>query len=96
MRERIGRVLRSIRGARAVTSSAAREALLSGANPGAPFDAWAEKVRREAYRIGDDDVAALRAAGASEDEIYEVTVCAAVSASLLHLDLGLSALGRKR
>ncbi len=96
MRESIAKVLRSVRAARCETSAAAREALLAGGSPGAPFDEWVEKVRGAAYSIADEDVAALRAAGASEDAIYETTVCAAVAASLAHLDAGLAALGRKR
>ena len=42
--------------------------------------AYLEKVRLHAYRTTDDDVQALKAAGYSEDEIFEHTVSAAVAA----------------
>jgi alkylhydroperoxidase family enzyme len=43
---------------------------------------YVETVRRHAYRVTDRDVAALKAAGFSEDEIFEHTVSAAVAAGL--------------
>jgi len=62
--------------------------------PTAPgLEPYLELVRRQAYRITDDDVAAAKAAGRSEDEIFEQTVSAAVAAGLLRLDAGLKALG---
>ena len=53
---------------------------------------YLEKVRLHAYRVTDGDVDALKAAGFSEDEIFEHTVSAAVSAGLERLDAGLRAL----
>jgi alkylhydroperoxidase family enzyme len=55
--------------------------------------AYLEAVRRHAYRVTDRDVAELRARGLSEDEIFELTVAAAVGAGLQRLDAGLEALG---
>jgi alkylhydroperoxidase family enzyme len=54
---------------------------------------YLDKVRTEAYRITDGDIDALKAAGFSEDEIFEHTVSAAVAAGLERLDAGLRALG---
>ena len=54
---------------------------------------YLEKVRRRAYTVTDADVAALRAAGVSEDEIFEHTVAAAVAEGLRRLDIGLEAIG---
>jgi alkylhydroperoxidase family enzyme len=50
---------------------------------------YAETVRRHAYRVTDADVEALRAGGLSEDEIFELTVSAAVAAGLERLEAGL-------
>jgi alkylhydroperoxidase family enzyme len=55
--------------------------------------AYLDKVRTGAYTVTDDDVGALRAAGLSEDEIFEQTVSAAVGEGLRRLDLGLEAIG---
>jgi alkylhydroperoxidase family enzyme len=54
--------------------------------------AYLETVRRHAYRVTDEQVAELRAAGLSEDEIFELTVAAAVAAGLERLDAGLRTL----
>ena len=56
------------------------------------FEAYLGKVRTGAYAVTDGDVEALKAAGYSEDEIFEQTVSAAVAAGLLRLDAGLRAL----
>jgi alkylhydroperoxidase family enzyme len=73
------------------------EALRLAARPDrtapAAMEPYLEKVRRDAYRVTDEDVDALRAAGFSEDEIFEQTVSAAVSEGLVRLDAALRALG---
>jgi alkylhydroperoxidase family enzyme len=55
------------------------------------MEPYLEKVRRAAYLVTDEDVDALRAAGFSEDEIFEQTVSAAVSEGLVRLDAALKA-----
>jgi alkylhydroperoxidase family enzyme len=47
---------------------------------------YLEKVRERAYTITDADVDALRAAGCSEDEIFEQTVATAIGEGLRRLD----------
>jgi alkylhydroperoxidase family enzyme len=73
------------------------EALRDAAHPDRPappdFAPYLDKVRTRAYTVTDSDVEALKAAGHSEDEIFEQTVSAAVAAGLLRLDAGLKALG---
>ena len=73
------------------------ERLRVAARPDRPVPAemepYLEKVRRGAYRVTDGDVDELRAAGFSEDEIFEQTVSAAVSEGLVRLDAALKALG---
>jgi alkylhydroperoxidase family enzyme len=60
----------------------------------APVELWGylEKVRLHAYMVTDLDVGELKAAGFSEDEIFEHTVSAAVAAGLERLDAGLGTL----
>ena len=53
---------------------------------------YLEKVRLHAYKITDRDVQELKAAGFTEDEIFEHTVAAAVGAGLERLDAGLATL----
>jgi alkylhydroperoxidase family enzyme len=49
-------------------------------------------VRQHAYRVTDAQVEALRASGLTEDEVFELTVAAAVGAGLDRLDAGLRAM----
>ena len=53
---------------------------------------YLEKVRFHAYKVTDRDVDELKAAGFSEEEIFEHTVSAAVAAGLERLDAGLGTL----
>ncbi len=50
------------------------------------------KVAMHSYRVTDADIAQLKAAGFSEDELYELTVCAALGAGLARLNSGLELL----
>lgn len=72
------------------------ERLRLAAQPDRPAPAamapYLEKVRGGAYRVTDGDVDELRAAGLSEEEIFEHTVSAAVSEGLMRLDAGLRTL----
>jgi alkylhydroperoxidase family enzyme len=56
------------------------------------FAPYLEKVRLHAYKVTDRDVQELKAQGFGEDEIFEHTVSAAVTAGLERLDAGLRAL----
>ncbi len=56
---------------------------------------WVEKVARHAYRTTDEDIESLRAAGYSEDQLFELTVAAALGASRARLERALGTLGRK-
>ena len=58
----------------------------------AELSGYLEKVRVHAYKVTDRDVDELKAAGFSEDEIFEHTVAAAVAAGLERLDAGLGTL----
>jgi hypothetical protein len=64
-----------------------------------PLRAYVDKVHRQAFAITDGDLAALKAAGYSEDQIFELTASAAVGAGLERLAAGLAAIaasGRKK
>jgi alkylhydroperoxidase family enzyme len=69
-------------------------AVVAAAAPEPPALApYLDKVRRRAYTVTDADVAALIAAGVSEDEIFEHTVAVAAAEGLRRLDAGLGAIG---
>jgi len=58
----------------------------------APLGTLADKVARRAYSVTDEDIAAVRAASLSEDEIFEIVVCAAVGQASRQYDTALAAL----
>jgi hypothetical protein len=57
-----------------------------------PLGALVQKVAQCAYRIIDDDVAAARGAGLSEDAIFEIVVCAAVGEANRQYEAAMAAL----
>lgn len=60
-----------------------------------PSASYAAAVRDASYAITDSDITRLTAAGHTEDEIFEVTVVAAVGAALDGFDAGRRALAHK-
>jgi len=74
-----------------------RDAILAAvrgrsARPDPKLDAYLEKVKLHAYKITDEEVAALLAAGHDQDAIFEATVGTALGAGIERLDAGLRAL----
>jgi alkylhydroperoxidase family enzyme len=55
--------------------------------------AYLEKVRTRAYAVTDAHVEQLKAAGFTEDEIFEQTVAAAISEGLRRLDAASAVIG---
>jgi alkylhydroperoxidase family enzyme len=61
--------------------------------PAPQLASYLEKVHSRAYTVTDADVEALKAAGISEDEIFEQTVAAAISEGLRRLDAAEAVIG---
>jgi alkylhydroperoxidase family enzyme len=55
-------------------SAGVRRAAASGQGVPEEARAYTDKVRRHAYKVVDRNIADLRAAGWSEDQIYELTI----------------------
>jgi hypothetical protein len=74
------------------TTSELRQAA-AGSNASLPEDlrALVEKVHRHAYKITDEEIAALKQ-NYSDDQLFELIVAAAVGAAGQRLDAALSAL----
>lgn len=83
----------SVLEAPAVTEPALRAAAASGGALPEPWLSYAATVRDASYRITDADITRLSQAGHTEDEIFEITVAAAVGAALRGFDAGRDALG---
>ena len=57
-------------------------------------DALLDRVAREAWTVRDADVAAPLQSGLSEDEVFELVVCAAVGQATRQLETSMAALDR--
>jgi hypothetical protein len=57
-----------------------------------PLRTLVNKVALDASRITDEDIAAARSSGLSEDQIFEIVVCAAVGQAARQYDKALAAL----
>lgn len=51
-----------------------------------------EKVAKHAYKVTDEDVAAAKAAGFTEDQLFELVVCAAIGQASRQYESALAAL----
>jgi hypothetical protein len=84
-----------------MASHALRRASFDNAGLAEPLRTLIDKVAKHAYQVTDHDVAAARASGLSEDEIFEIVVCAAVGQATRQYDAARAALaeavsGRRR
>lgn len=57
-----------------------------------PVRTLIEKVVWDAYKVTDDDIAAVQSAGLSEDQVFETVVCAAIGQATRQYETGLAAL----
>jgi len=82
---------------RAVAARAGVFGASTDRSSGVPDDlrGWVDTVARHAYRTTEEGVAALRASGYTEAQIFELTVAAALGAAHARLDRALAVLGEK-
>jgi alkylhydroperoxidase family enzyme len=57
-----------------------------------PLRTLTEKVAKHAYKITDEDIAAARSSGLTEDQIFELAVCAAVGQATRQNETAVAAL----
>ncbi len=100
-RELTARLKKAVLAGPGVTEPALRQAVHDyAAHPGdivppevpPALHEYVRKVARQAHTVTDEDMAALRQAGVSQDTLYEITVAAALGAGLGRLQRGLAAL----
>lgn len=73
-------------------SLAHRRAAFDNSGLAEPLRTLIDKVAKRAYTVTDEDIAAARASGLSEDQIFEIVVCAAVGQATRQYDAALAAL----
>jgi hypothetical protein len=73
-------------------STELRRAAFDNAGLTGPLGALIEKVAHSAPQTTDEDFAAARASGLTEDQLFEVVVCAAIGQAARQQDQALAAL----
>ena len=86
-------LLRAVMESKGATSAELRRQAATGSGLPADLAPVIDKVRRHAYKVTDEDIAALQHAGRSDDEIFELTCAAAVGVSIDRCEKALAACG---
>jgi hypothetical protein len=96
MSERLGamraEIEEAVLGTPGESGPAERRQAMEGEGATPELAAFLRRVQQHAYRITDDEVAALRAAGHGDDQIFELLLSAALGAAEARLSAGLRAL----
>jgi hypothetical protein len=74
------------------SSRSERRAAFDNSGLAAPLSTLVDKVVRHAYTLTDEDIAAAKVSGISEDQIFETVVCAAIGQATRQYDRALAAL----
>jgi hypothetical protein len=69
-----------------------RRAAFKNSGLAEPLGRLVDKVAMHAYRVTDEDFTAARESGLSEDQLFEIVVCAAIGAAARQYDTALAAL----
>lgn len=69
-----------------------RRAAFANVDVPAGARALIDKVAKTAWKVTDEDVAAAKAAGVTEDQVFELAVCAAIGQASRQFDSAMAAL----
>ena len=73
-------------------SRSERRAAFDNSGLAEPISSLVDKVAKHAYRITDEEIAAARVSDLSEDQVFEIVVCAAMGQATRQYDTALAAL----
>jgi alkylhydroperoxidase family enzyme len=73
-------------------SPSERRAAFDNSGLADPLGALVEKVARHAYKVTDEDVNAAKESRLSEDQVFEIVVCAAIGQSTRQYNAAFAAL----
>src|SRR5215472_3077524 len=73
-------------------SSSERRAAFNNSGLAEPVGTLVDKVAKHANRVTDEDIATARESGLSEDQLFEIVVCAAIGQAAREYDTAFAAL----
>jgi hypothetical protein len=73
-------------------SPSERRAAFNNSGVAGPLGTLVDKVAKHAYRVTDEDIAAVKVSGLSEDQVFEIVVCAAVGQATRQYETALASL----
>lgn len=73
-------------------SPSERRAAFNNSGLAEPLGTLADKVASHAYSVTDEDINAARVSGVSEDQVFEIVVCAAIGQATRQYDAARAAL----
>ena len=73
-------------------SPSVRKAAFNNSGLAKPAGTLVDKVAKHANRVTDEDISAVKESGLSEDQVFEIVVCAAIGEALRQYDNALVAL----
>jgi len=76
----------------AKASPSERRAAFNNTGLAEPLSTLVDKVATQAHRVTDEDIAGARGSGLSENQIFEIVICAAIGAATRQHDIALAAL----
>jgi hypothetical protein len=77
-----------------MASHGLRRAAFDNAGAPEPLRTLIDKVAKHAYKVTDHDIALVKASGLTEDQIFEIVVCAAIGQATRQYDVARAALAR--
>ena len=87
-----GAAVRRVLGEHGRASRDDRRAAFANTSVPDPARVLVDKVARHAYKVTDEDVAEAKAGGLTEDQIFELCVCAAMGQATRQLDAAFAVL----
>src|SRR5215471_303563 len=73
-------------------SPSERRAAFNNTGLAEPLGTLVDKVAEHAYRVTDEDVTAAKVAGLSEDQVFEIILCAAIGQATRQYETAFAAL----
>ena len=73
-------------------SPSVRRAAFNNNGVAEPLGTLVDKVAKHAYRVTDEDITAAKVSGLSEDQVFEIMVCAAIGQATRQYETAFAAL----